>query len=86
MINIPNWYMDWVLTCAQYELLMCDAPIVVYDKADTEQKTHTAKEMEDLKRKWEVKRKEREMKGQRLSLNDFIVNGINAIPQDTKQE
>ena len=52
MINIPNWYMDWVLTCAQYELLMCDAPIVVYDKADTEQKTHTAKEMEDLKRKW----------------------------------
>ena len=48
MINIPNWYMDWVLTCAQYELLMCDAPIVVYDKADTEQKTHTAKEMEDL--------------------------------------
>lgn len=85
--------MDWVLTCAQYELLMCDAPIVVYDKADTEQKTHTAKEMEDLKRKWEEKRKEREekrkereMKGQRLSLNDFIVNGINAIPQDTKQE
>ena len=86
MINIPNWYMDWVLTCAQYELLMCDAPIVVYDKADTEQKTHTAKEMEDLKRKWEEKRKEQEMKGQRLSLNDFIVNGINAIPQDTKQE
>ena len=56
------------------------------DKADTEQKTHTAKEMEDLKRKWEEKRKEREMKGQRISLNDFIVNGINAIPKDTKQE
>nr|DAW96502.1 MAG TPA: hypothetical protein [Bacteriophage sp.] len=86
MVNIPNWYMDWVLTCAQYELFMCDAPIVVYDKADTEQKTHTAKEMEDLKRKWEEKRKEQEMKGQRISLNDFIVNGINAIPKDTKQE
>ena len=68
------------------EKLGYNAPIVVYDKADTEQKTHTAKEMEDLKRKWEEKRKEREMKGQRISLNDFIVNGINAIPKDTKQE
>lgn len=87
MVNIPNWYMDWVLTCAQYELLMCDAPIVVYDRTDSKgQKTHTAKEMEDLKRKWEAKRKEREEKGKRISLNDFIANGINAIKKDTKQE
>ena len=85
MINIPNWYMDWVLTCAQYELLMCDAPIVVYDKVDAEKKTHTAKEMEELKRTGEAKRKEQEMKGQRVSLNDFMVNGVNAIKKDTKQ-
>lgn len=86
MINIPNWYMDWVLTCAQYELLMCDAPIVVYDNDNnTGQKEHTAKEMEDLKRKWEEKRKEQEMKGQRISLNDFMVNGINAIKKGAKQ-
>ena len=86
MINIPNWYMDWVLTCAQYELFMCDAPIVVYDNDNnTGQKEHTSKEMEDLKRKWEEKRKEREMKGQRISLNDFMVNGINAIKKGAKQ-
>nr|DAY52458.1 MAG TPA: hypothetical protein [Caudoviricetes sp.] len=86
MVNIPNWYMDWVFTCAQYELLMCDAPIVVYDNDNnTGQKEHTAKEMEDLKRKWEAKRKEQEMKGQRISLNDFMVNGVNAIKKDTKK-
>lgn len=86
MINIPNWYMDWVLTCAQYELFMCDAPIVVYDNDNnTGQKEHTANEMEDLKRKWEAKRKEQEMKGQRISLNDFMVNGVNAIKKDTKK-
>ncbi len=86
MINIPNWYMDWVLTCAQYELFMCDAPIVVYDNDNnTGQKEHTAKEMEDLKRKWDEKRKEQEMKGQRISLNDFMVNGINAIKKGAKQ-
>ena len=86
MINIPNWYMDWVLTCAQYELFMCDAPIVVYDNDNnTGQKEHTAIEMEDLNRKWEEKRKEQEMKGQRISLNDFMVNGINAIKKGAKQ-
>ena len=55
MINIPNWYMDWVLTCAQYELFMCDAPIVVYDNDNnTGQKEHTAKEMVDLKTRTET--------------------------------
>lgn len=57
MINIPNWYMDWVLTCAQYELLMCDAPIVVYDKADTEQKN--AHSQRNGRFKKEVGRKEK---------------------------
>ena len=60
--------------------------IVVYDNDNnTGQKEHTAKEMEDLKRKWEAKRKEQEMKGQRISLNDFMVNGVNAIKKDTKK-
>lgn len=85
MVNIPNWYMDWVLTNALYELLICDAPIVVYNNDDkTDKGMHTSKEMKELTRKWEAKRKEQEAKGQRISLNDFIVNGVNAIKKDTK--
>lgn len=77
--------MDWVLTYAQYELLVCDAPVVVYDNVDNvEGKAHTAKEMEEMKKNWEAKRKEREEKGQRISLNDFMANGINAIRKNTK--
>lgn len=45
---------------------------------------HTSKEMKELTKKWEAKRKEQEAKGQRISLNDFIVNGVNAIKKDTK--
>lgn len=78
--------MDWVLTNALYELLICDAPIVVYNNDDKADKgMHTSKEMKELTRKWEAKRKEQEAKGQRISLNDFIVNGVNAIKKDTKQ-
>lgn len=77
--------MDWVLTNALYELLICDAPIVVYNNDDkTDKGMHTSKEMKELTRKWEAKRKEQEAKGQRISLNDFIVNGVNAIKKETK--
>ena len=40
--------MDYVLTNAQYELLMCDAPFVSYKHEDTEggEKKHTAKELQ----------------------------------------
>lgn len=55
--------MDWVLTNALYELLICDAPIVVYNNDDkTDKGMHTSKEMKELTRKWEAKRKERRLK------------------------
>lgn len=78
--------MDYVLTNAQYELLMCDAPFVSYNHEDTEggEKKHTAKEMQELTRRWEEKRKAQEAKGQKVSLNDFLANGVDALKRNTK--
>lgn len=75
--------MDYVLTNAQYELLMCDAPFVSY-KNEGGEKKHTAKEMQELTRRWEEKRKAQEAKGQKVSLNDFLVNGVDALKRNTK--
>ena len=74
--------MDCVLTNAQYELLMCDAPIVVYSKDnDGKDKKHTQKEMDDLVKRWnETKNREEEL-GIRVNLNDFLVRGEEAITE-----
>lgn len=85
LVNIPNWYMDCVLTNAQYELFLCDSPLVVYDRPDRE-KRHTAKEMDELKKKWEEKRRRREEQGQRFSLNDFLRKGAEALPTNKDTE
>lgn len=71
--------MDWVLTNAQYELLIYDCPLVMYKKSDTHDSKHTAKEMAELTRHWEERKKSQEEKGQKVSLNDFLINGVNAL-------
>jgi hypothetical protein len=65
---------------------MCDAPFVSYKNEDTEggENKHTAKEMQELTRRWEEKRKAQEAKGQKVSLNDFLVNGVDALKRNTK--
>lgn len=74
--------MDWGISNAKYELLVCDSPLIVYDhKKDNggRDKTPTKKDMDDLVRKWEAKKAEDETKGIKVSLNDFINNGVEAL-------
>lgn len=73
--------MDWVLTNAQYELFIYDCPLVLYKKTDSKEKRHTAKEMAELTRRWEERKKAQEEKGEKVSINDFLANGINALKE-----
>lgn len=82
LVSIPNWYMDCVLTNAQYELLMCDAPIIVYSKdKEGKDRKHTRKEMDDLVKRWNEKKKREEETGTRVNLNDFLRRGEDAITE-----
>lgn len=81
--------MDWVLTNAQLELLICDQPIIVYKKSKGEVK-HTRREMDDAMRKWEEKRKKQGKStdfkaGEKVNLNDFLRTGMDAF-KHTKTE
>ena len=66
--------MDWVLTNAQYELLLCDAPVIIYDRDEDTPKEHSKKEMDDLVARWnEKKKKEKNFQKQNiLKLNNIV--------------
>lgn len=75
--------MDWVLSNAHLELLICDQPIISYKK-QKEKKDHTKKEMDDMMAKWEAKRKAQgkstDFKTEgKTSLNDFLRTGMDAF-------
>ncbi|WP_368109380.1 hypothetical protein [Bacteroides salyersiae] len=71
--------MDWVLTNAQYELLLCDAPVIIYNRDDDTPKEHSKKEMDDLVARWNEKKKKEKEQGIQVNLNDFLRRGIDAI-------
>lgn len=71
--------MDWVLTNAQYELLLCDAPVIIYNRDDDTPKEHCKKEMDDLVARWNEKKKKEKEQGIQVNLNDFLRRGIDAI-------
>lgn len=80
--------MDWVLSNAQLELLICDQPLIVYKKSKDEKK-HTKKEMDDVMKKWEEKRKAKGKStdfrtGEKVNLNDFLRTGMDAFNTKTK--
>ncbi len=63
-----------VYTIAQIELLSCDVPLVVYKSSTVaKDKKHTRKEMENLTRIWEEKK--RKEQGKKFDLNDFLRTG-----------
>lgn len=75
--------MDWVLSNAHLELLICDQPIISYKKPK-DNKQHTKKEMDDIMAKWEAKRKAQGKStdfkaGEKTSLNDFLRTGMDAF-------
>lgn len=79
--------MDWVLSNAHLELLICDQPIISYKK-QKDGSSHTKKEMDDIMAKWEAKRKAQGKStdfktGEKTSLNDFLRTGMDAF--NTKQ-
>ena len=83
LLTIPNWYMDWVLSNAHLELLICDQPIISYKK-QKDGNQHTKKEMDDIMAKWEAKRKAQGKStdfkaGEKTSLNDFLRTGMDAF-------
>jgi hypothetical protein len=78
--------MDWVLSNAHLELLICDQPIISYKKKK-EKTEHTKKEMDGLMAKWEAKRKAQGKDlsfkaGEKTSLNDFLRTGMDAFKQN----
>ena len=76
--------MDWVLSNAKLELLICDQPIISYKKQSGENQNHTKKEMDDMMAKWEAKRKKQgknvgfKYEG-KTDLNDFLRTGMDAF-------
>ena len=79
--------MDWVLSNAHLELLICDQPIISYKK-QKDGSSHTKKEMDDIMAQWEAKRKAQGKStdfktGEKTSLNDFLRTGMDAF--NTKQ-
>lgn len=82
--------MDWVLSNAHLELLVCDQPIISYKKRK-DKTDHTKKEMDGLMEKWEAKRKAQGKEagfkaGEKTSLNDFLRTGMDAFKHNTKTE
>lgn len=74
LVNIPRWGYMQVYTIAQIELLSCDVPLVVYKSSTVaKDKKHTRKEMENLTRIWEEKK--RKEQGKKFDLNDFLRTG-----------
>lgn len=62
----------WGYTKAQIELMTIDRPLVVYKDKD-KKPVHTKKEMDDLMKQWEEKkRKEREGKAKKVDINEFL--------------
>lgn len=83
LLTIPNWYMDWVLTNAQFELLISDQPIISY-RRQKGKGNHSKKEMDDMMAKWKAKREEQgkgtDFKvGEKINLNDFLRTGMDAF-------
>lgn len=75
--------MDWVLSNAHLELLICDQPLIVYKK-DKDKTTHTKKEMDSVWAKWEEKRKKQGKDtdftvGTKVNLNDFLRTGMDSF-------
>ena len=76
--------MDWVLSNAQLELLICDQPIISYKKLKDDKPNHSKKEMDNLMAKWEAKRKAQGKSadfktGEKTNLNDFLRTGMDAF-------
>ena len=75
--------MDWVLSNALLELLIVDQPLIVYKKDKSEVK-HTQREMNDMMKRWEEKRKSQGKStdfkvGEKVKLNDFLRTGMDAF-------
>lgn len=75
--------MDWVLSNAQFELLISDQPIISYKK-QKDKDNHTKREMDDMMAKWKEKRekqgKSTDFKtGEKVNLNDFLRTGMDAF-------
>lgn len=91
LLTIPDWYMDWVLSNAHLELLICDQPIISYRKHKGDKPNHTKKEMDDIMAKWKSKREKQGKStdfrvGEKVNLNDFLRTGMDAFKHNTKTE
>ena len=81
--------MDWVLSNAHLELLICDQPIITYKKDKEGGANHTKKEMDDILNRWKAKReaqgKSTDFKvGDKVNMNDFLRTGMGAFNTKTK--
>lgn len=82
--------MDWGMSNARLELLICDQPVVVYKKTADGGKKHTKAELNDVMAKWEAKRKEQGKDagfggGRKIDLNNFLRTGMDAFNNDTNK-
>lgn len=56
--------------------MVADQPLVVYPKDDKE-KAHTKRRMDEVADKWAEKHKGKSLAGQKISLGDYLRNGLN---------
>lgn len=54
--------------------MIADVPLVSYKKKEKE--LRTKKDMEDFRKAWEEKRKNRSFAGKKVKLNDFLNNKV----------
>lgn len=89
ILTIPDWYMDWVLSNAHLELLICDQPIISYKKRNDDKPNHTKKEMDSIMAKWKEKRKAQGKDAgfksiKKTNFNDFLRTGMDAFNTNNK--
>lgn len=66
----------WGYTSAQIDLMIADQPLVVYPKDKGEKKAPTRKTMDDFADKWMAKKQGKTLSGQKISLDEYLRNGI----------
>lgn len=76
--------MDWGISNAHLELLICDQPLISYKKNKSEKGNHTKKEMDNIMEQWKAKREAQGKScdfrtGIKMNLNDFLRTGADAF-------
>ena len=83
LVNIPMYVYYWVMTAAQIELMAMDTPVVSYNHKKDKESEPTKAEMDKLTERWMQRKKEREEKGLKVNLSDFLRKGVEALPHNT---